>query len=421
MRVISNIAKTIQVLLIAILIFCYNVDLALARGGCFLGNAKILAPSGDKSIADLRPGDRIIGYNFDARRTEVEKIGKIEVIRSPDYYRINESIEVTGTHPFYVKTSTKTSIVEVRQLSPNDILLGKGNSDIVISKIEHINQPANVYNLISVTPNHNFYANGVLVHNKGGGGGHGGGGGGGGHSGGFYGSGYKGEPIDTLASLASLMLCFTVMIAAFIPVAFYQEISNSIRFFGKSFTEDTELINFTKSIVPVFKNCYSFSYSKDDERWGLSMTRIELDELSYQQFITKADLISSIDRMFIKYQDDWTRKKFASISEYTNLEFDKKQRQIFRNSFGDNFDIVYHQKIINIIPLTYREENDRYIFQVQIDAEMINFSVDIFGAVLSGENYLRSFTEYWDVEVDLDRKCYLAGIYNYYEQSLQTA
>jgi hypothetical protein len=78
MRVLSIITKAIRVFLIAVLICCCNVDLALARGGCFLGKTKISTPSGDRYIADLHQGDRIIGYNFDTQQSEVEKLAKLK-------------------------------------------------------------------------------------------------------------------------------------------------------------------------------------------------------------------------------------------------------------------------------------------------------------------------------------------------------
>jgi hypothetical protein len=400
----GKLAKLLKICSIVLLLIFYFVCPAYARGGCFASGTKILSSSGERRIEDLRKNDLIIGYNFKTNRPEQGKIGDVRVIISPDSYLINKKIAVTGTHPFYVGKFPKLNIKEVRELKLGDLLIGENNSSIAISEIEHIHASVKVYNLLFVLPNHNFYADGVLVHNKGGGGGSS-------HSNGMYGADYKkGDPIDVKASFISLVLIFTVMMVAFIPVIFFREILAWLRFFGKGFTNDLELIEFTSTINPYFKNNYAVSYYKDDELWEIMPARVELDEQSYREFITKADLVERVSQLFIKYQDDWTRKNFTSISSYSTPSFDRKQSQIFLKSFGDNFDIVYNPKIIDIIPLSCQQAEGKYTFQLQINAEMTNFSITLFGSVLSGENYSRSFTEYWDIEINPDRQCYLANI-----------
>jgi intein/homing endonuclease len=39
-------------------------------------------------------------------------------------------------------------------------------SESLISTVETLEETHTVYNLLSVSENHNFYANGILVHNK---------------------------------------------------------------------------------------------------------------------------------------------------------------------------------------------------------------------------------------------------------------
>lgn len=179
---IDKLVKTIQASAIAlILVFLMNTNIAHARGGCFGGNTPILTREGSIPISQLHQGDRIIGYNFTTDRVEDEQIGKIEIIQSPNYYLINGTIEVTKDHPFYVRTAKGLELIEVKNLKVGDRLLSSSNNRLahrVITSIDRIEKSLVVYNLIAVTPDRNFYANGILVHNKGGG--HGGGGGGGG-------------------------------------------------------------------------------------------------------------------------------------------------------------------------------------------------------------------------------------------------
>ncbi|MEI7604355.1 MAG: Hint domain-containing protein [bacterium] len=165
---ISSIFKFLFIVTLFIPLF-FSVNKVYARGGCFEGNTLISTPDGDKKISDLKEGDKIISYNFEKNIKEISTISQIDVLLSPDYYIINNQTKVTATHPFYVHRGDETIIVEVQNLKSGDILIGNNQQDIVISTIQHIQEDLQVYNLINVTPNNNFYANGMLVHNKGGG------------------------------------------------------------------------------------------------------------------------------------------------------------------------------------------------------------------------------------------------------------
>jgi Pretoxin HINT domain len=156
MKISNNLAKVLKICLVALLLIFYITAPAYARGGCFANGTKILTPNGDRRIEDLHKNDRIIGYNFNTHQTEEEDIGGVQVIKSPDYYIIDDKIKVTGTHPFYVQISTGLNLVEVKNLKLGDSILGEHNYSIAISKIEYVKEPVIVYNLLSVTPHHNF-------------------------------------------------------------------------------------------------------------------------------------------------------------------------------------------------------------------------------------------------------------------------
>ena len=96
--------------------------------------------------------------------------------------------------------------------------------------------------------------------------------------------------------------------------------------------------------------------------------------------------------------------------EYIEPEFYTKQAQIFANDFGKNFDITYHPEILAAIPISYDRSSNRNIFKIQVDARMINFEISTEGYILSGEPHPRSFSEYWTIAVDDDKKCVLMDI-----------
>jgi uncharacterized membrane protein YgcG len=418
MQMIKKLTRIIQrILIVLFLTFCLNIDAAHARGGCFAGNTTILTPTGYRYIKDLNRSDHIIGFNTFAHQNEEETIGDIQVINSPDYYLINSTIKVTGTHPFYVQQGNKLNLVEVHKLRLNDKLLGQNDTQIAIDKIEHINAPLKVYNLLSITPDHNFYAGGILVHNKGGGGGGGGGGGSYSYSSsGRYGYGSGGSRTFTTSPI-SILEPFTILLLALLPIAFFREIWNFVRFWRKEFTDKLELIDFTKNIASVFSNSYSVRYSNDDEFWLKISPPAELEELKYQNFISKDELVKKTNDLFLKYQNDWTNKSFDNMKDYVTQYFHEKQYNIFTRSFGEGFDIVYNPTIQEIVPTGYIQEADKHIFQIHIIAEAVNFSLSEQGSVLSGENSPRPFTEQWEIGVDDDKNCYLIDIAQVFKTS----
>jgi hypothetical protein len=402
-------AKLLGMSLAILLLFFCLPNFAYARGGCFGEGTTISTPTGDKLIEQLHPGDRVISYNFTTHHSEVGKVGEIQVLSSPDYFIINETLKVTGTHPFYIQTSTGIDLVEARRLKVGDRLVGEDAATHIISSIEHINKLITVYNLISINPQHNFYANKILVHNKGGGGGGGGHGGGGrGFSGGGHGGGSS-API-TKKTIYSLAFVGMLLLAILVPFGFRREIYNSIRFFRKDFTDNLDLIKFATLVNPNFTNCYSASYTKDNEIWRLISIRSEINEQDYQHLCSRTELIEKVTQLFVRYQSDWTMKKFTQMAEYVAEPFYSKQEYIFLRDFGNNFDIVYQPEIIELAPISYKQEQDKHMFKIQINAKITNFVLSPQGYVLSGAPEPRSFTEYWNISIDTENKWYLTGI-----------
>lgn len=409
MKNIRKLTKLLSISLIISLFFTFCItDIAYARGGCFADGTVILTTQGNKPIEKLHQGDSIIGYNFTTHQAEVGNIGDIQVLSSPQYLLINSKIKVTETHPFYVKTSTGVKLEQAQKLKIGAKLIGEGESRVVISNIDYINENITVYNLISVSPNHNFYADGILVHNKGGGGGSVGSGGG---RGSYYGGNRNSyfTPINS-KTLPKYILIVIVLLLVLLSAIFWHEIYNLIRFFNKEFTNDSELSQFAISINPRFTNRYSVRYSKDNEHWNTIPIESEINEQEYQDILSKNQLIERVTSLFIQYQLDWTTKDFKHMVDYIAEPFYSQQCYIFKRNFNASFDIVYNPELIETAPISLKQEENKHIFRVQVNAKMTNFVIYRTGYVLSGESYPRFFTEYWDIAVDSSGKCYLIKI-----------
>lgn len=140
------------------------------KGGssCFLAGTRITGLSGYINVEDVKAGDRIWTYNESTGITEVGQVQELDVLSADSYFIINDNVKVTGEHPFYVlNESEQLEIKLVKDLEIGDLLYTSSGTE-EISTIEEIDDHVAVYNLINVRPNHNYYANGYLVHNKGG-------------------------------------------------------------------------------------------------------------------------------------------------------------------------------------------------------------------------------------------------------------
>jgi len=146
--------------------------MAVHNKGCFLGDTPILRGDGTAApIADVRPGDVLLAFLADGRivRTTVRSV----LSRRVDEYLVVTTgkirLVVTPEHPFYVGRGifkTIESLAVGDQVYAYD---GAGLSLQPIVSIDRVAAAAIVYNLQTDQPN-TFFANGVAVHNKGGGG-----------------------------------------------------------------------------------------------------------------------------------------------------------------------------------------------------------------------------------------------------------
>ena len=405
--------RKLIVIIVSFLFFfsAIAVQPAYSRGGgggsCFSKETLILTPDGEKTIDRLRCQDRVIGYNFSTKHQAVGTIEDVREISAPDYYLINNRIKVTATHPFYVQTVTGIRLIEVADLKLGDRLIGRDNLFVNIFSIEHINKPLTVYNLISIDPNHNFYADGILVHNKGGGGGGGGSG--------YYRFGGGGGSSNTMAFTEKvfwgLIKALLFLIMGILPVLYWRQLYNFVFYRNKQLTTDKKLIKFASAINYEFKNAYSMSYRKDNQIWLQEKPQVETKEAKYNCVISKEILVEQVRCLFDRYQQDWTNKDFRAIEQYTFEPFKSQQREIYHQSCGENIDIVYDCQLSAVVPIQFEMREDLKRFVMQINGQMINFKISPRGYVISGKSEHRLFTEYWDVALDAENKCYLVIIH----------
>jgi hypothetical protein len=128
--------------------------------GCFLAGTLVETVKGPRALEEVQVGDIVLGVddNGDYILNEV-----LETIRSIAYryYVINETIEVTETHPFFVGQRW----VPAGELCVGDLIAGADGRGIAVESIHIADWGVRTFNL-TVAGNHTFFADGALVHNK---------------------------------------------------------------------------------------------------------------------------------------------------------------------------------------------------------------------------------------------------------------
>ena len=141
--------------------------------GCFLPDTPVRTADGTElPISEVRQGDRLLAFTCDG--SVVAATVRQVLTHEVDEYRIvrtgNMVLQVTPEHPFYVGEGTFKTL---EALKPGDTVYaydGRGLSSQRIESIEAVHALVRVFNLMTDAP-HTFFANGIAVHNKGGGGG----------------------------------------------------------------------------------------------------------------------------------------------------------------------------------------------------------------------------------------------------------
>ena len=133
---------------------------------CFLENTSILMADGSrKAIKDVHVGDKVQSYDTATGTFKSDSV--VAQIVHPQvtgtYLTINGTLQVTANHPVFVNGKWQ----EVGNARVGDTLVNDAGQTVTISSItESASGTHDLYNLHLEGADHNYFAEGVLVHNK---------------------------------------------------------------------------------------------------------------------------------------------------------------------------------------------------------------------------------------------------------------
>lgn len=122
-------------------------------------------------MRDIRPGDELLAFTTTGEivHTTVRQV----IVHEVDEYVVvgtgQTTLRVTREHPFYVGDGTFKTLEALKVGDRIFAVVGGGLREQGITSLETVSAPTRVYNLQTDHPN-TYFANGIAVHNKGGGG-----------------------------------------------------------------------------------------------------------------------------------------------------------------------------------------------------------------------------------------------------------
>ncbi len=132
---------------------------------CLLPDTNIqLANNITKEIQDIEAGDEVLTYDTFHNKLLSNTVKEVSV-RETDhgYLVLNEVLKITEEHSIWVNNERWSKAGNV---AVGDKVLNTDGKLIEIKSIEHVSGSYQVYNLEIDGFEHNFFADGILVHNQ---------------------------------------------------------------------------------------------------------------------------------------------------------------------------------------------------------------------------------------------------------------
>jgi len=154
-------------------------DIIVHNYECFAAGTKVLLADGSsKNIENVKSGDIVVSYNLSTNKNENKVVGRLLSILSDHISYVTLSngtiLKVTNDHPIYTNKGWAAIDVKLTKtkydLPVEELVIGSlvktidGNIEII--SIETKDEATMTFTLKDVEDNANFYADGVLVHNR---------------------------------------------------------------------------------------------------------------------------------------------------------------------------------------------------------------------------------------------------------------
>jgi hypothetical protein len=133
---------------------------------CFYPGTKILMGNRQaKEIQQITPGNSVLTYDLIHNKPVKRYVKKLHVHENGPWkcLTINNILRLTDNHPVWMNNK---SWKKAGKLKVGDMLLNSDGKSIMIKSIKRIESSTKVYSLSISEPEHSYFAEDILVHNR---------------------------------------------------------------------------------------------------------------------------------------------------------------------------------------------------------------------------------------------------------------
>jgi|GEM_PF-5110908 hypothetical protein len=126
----------------------------------------ILTPAGYKTLSQIKAGDQVAGYDFQANQKVTNIIERIDIStrNANDFYIINGIYHLYKNQSVWINSGTTARVVHTFEIKVGDSLYNDNEQPIKITSIQPFRGETSWIEFI-ISGNHSYIANGLVLHN----------------------------------------------------------------------------------------------------------------------------------------------------------------------------------------------------------------------------------------------------------------
>jgi hypothetical protein len=135
------------------------------KGFCLARGTTIATPDGDTTVERLHAGQQVWSYDIESKSLVAATVVGTFTSQADATLLVNDRLRLTAEHPVYAEREGKAAWRTAASLRVGDLLINGEARHVRIDSIKNVGGDVEVFD-VAVDGPHNFFAAGILVHNK---------------------------------------------------------------------------------------------------------------------------------------------------------------------------------------------------------------------------------------------------------------